>query len=108
MCRVYKTDSIHAIIQNEPDTSWHLYYWGPSLHPNTNIDVTVLLKYGIINMPAAICLEYGAGRVFIIGTHPEIEENSGRDGLNFGDELDDKGSDWDFMKKATRWVLREN
>jgi glutamine amidotransferase-like uncharacterized protein len=107
MCKVYKTDSNHTIIQSEPDTSWHLYYWGPSLNPDSNIDVTVLLKYDVINLPAAICLEYGAGRVFVIGTHPEIEEDSNRDSVSFGDELDDHGSDWDLMKNASRWVLKE-
>ncbi|GAH55168.1 unnamed protein product, partial [marine sediment metagenome] len=31
-----------------------------------------------------------------------------RDGVNFGNELDDKGSDWDLMNKATLWCLKEN
>ncbi len=39
--------------------------------------------------------------------HPEIEENSDRDGVKFGNELDDKGLDWDLMKKATFWCLKK-
>lgn len=30
-----------------------------------------------------LALDYGLGRVFLIGTHPEIEEDSERDGVAF-------------------------
>jgi len=54
-----------------------------------------------------LAFDYGLGRVFLIGTHPEIEEDSERDGVDFADELDDQGSDWDLMRKATLWCLKE-
>ena len=53
-------------------------------------------------------LKSACGRVFLIGTHPEIEEDSDRDGVSTADELDERGSDWDLMKNATLWYLREN
>jgi hypothetical protein len=48
-----------------------------------------------------------SGRAFLIGTHPEIEEDSDRDGVAECDELDDHGSGWDLMRAATRWCLKE-
>jgi glutamine amidotransferase-like uncharacterized protein len=107
MCLVKIMDTPHPITQSEPDSAWILYYWGPALLPDEGADVTILGRYEIINQPALIALNYGLGRVFLIGTHPEIEEDSDRDGVTVADELDDRGSDWDLMRKATRWCLKE-
>lgn len=30
-----------------------------------------------------------------------------RDGVVFDDELDDKGSDWELMRKAVLWTFRK-
>jgi hypothetical protein len=54
-----------------------------------------------------IAFGHGNGRVFLTGAHPEFEEDSDRDGADFCDHLDDRGSDWDLMKKAARWCLGE-
>jgi len=78
------------------------------LIPDKDNDINILGRYNKGNQPMMLAFEYGEGRVFLIGTHPEIEENSDRDGVDFGNELDDKGSDWDLMKKATIWCLKEN
>ena len=43
----------------------------------------------------------------MIGTHPEIEEDSDRDGVDFGNELDERGSDWNVVAQATKWCLRD-
>lgn len=108
MCKVNIMDSIHPVTISEPDSISVLYYWGPMLIPNKDTDITILGRYDKGNQPTMLIFEYGEGRVFLIGTHPEIEENSDRDGVNFGNELDDKGSDWDLMNKATLWCLKEN
>jgi glutamine amidotransferase-like uncharacterized protein len=107
MCLVNMVDTEHAITKSIPDSAWILYYWGPALMPEADADVDTLGKYDIIGEPAIIALEYGSGRVFLIGTHPEIEEDSDRDGVTECDELDDRGSDWGLTNKATSWCLRE-
>lgn len=50
-----------------------------------------------------LAFEYGSGRVFIIGTHPEFEEDSDRDGFAPDSTLNDMGSDWELMENAVRW-----
>jgi len=107
MCLVNIVDATHPITQAEPDSVWILYFWGPALLPEEDAEVTILGRYESIDQPAMLALQYGAGRVFLIGTHPEIEEDSDRDGVSVADELDDRGSDWDLMKKATLWCLQE-
>ena len=117
MCQVNIVDTVHAITHSISTPQWILYYWGPVLKPNTS-ETTVLGKYNAVNQPAILAFDYGLGKVFITGTHPEIEEDSDRDGVVFADtvingtsylgedKLDDKGSDWDLMKKATNWCIR--
>ena len=107
MCKVIIVDSTHPITQTEPDSAWMLYYWGPALIPENVADVTILGRYDITDQPMMLALEYGRGRAFLIGTHPEIEEDSDRDDVTFGDEFDDRGSDWDLMRKATLWCSGE-
>jgi len=107
MCQVIIVEPTHPITQTEPDSAWMLYYWGPALIPENNAYVTILGRYDITNQPVMLALEYGQGRAFLIGTHPEIEEDSDRDDVTFGDELDDRGSDWELMRKATLWCLGE-
>jgi glutamine amidotransferase-like uncharacterized protein/dienelactone hydrolase len=103
MCEVNIVDSVHPITRSEPDSAWMLYCWGPALVPNKDANVTILGNYHKGNQPAMLAFDYALGRVFLIGTHPEIEEDSERDGVAFADELDDQGSDWDLMRKAVLW-----
>lgn len=108
MCKVNIVDPTHAITQSGPDSLWILYYWGPVLIPNNDAKVDILGRYdGEEKEPAIIAFDYGDGRVFLIGTHPEFEEDSERDGTAFADSLDDKGSDWNFMKRAVLWCLKK-
>jgi len=107
MCKVNIVDSVHPITRSEPDSALMLYYWGPILLPTKDANVTILGNYGRGNQPTMLAFEYGVGRVFLIGTHPEIEEDSERDGVAFADELDDQGSDWDLMRKAVLWSLKK-
>ncbi len=82
--------------------------WGPVLIPDKTDSVTILGRYEKGKKePAILAFDYGLGRVFIIGTHPEFEEDSDRDGTDFADKFDDKGSDWGLMKKAVLWCLKE-
>ncbi|UCG92021.1 MAG: hypothetical protein JSV97_13355, partial [candidate division WOR-3 bacterium] len=100
MCKITITDHTHPITASEPDSAWIMYCYGPMLLANAGADVDVLGEYDLVQVPAMIAFEYGDGRVFIIGTHPEFEEDSNRDGVEFGDSFDDRGSDWDLMRNA--------
>lgn len=106
MCKLNIVETTHPITESGPDSSWMLYYWGPILLPNRDANVTILGKYDKVNQPMMLAFDYGLGRVFLIGTHPEIEEDSERDGVIFADELDDRGSDWELMRKAVFWCVR--
>ncbi|KPK62974.1 hypothetical protein AMJ83_08810 [candidate division WOR_3 bacterium SM23_42] len=107
MCKIKITDHQHPVVQTEPDSAWIMYCYGPMLLPDSGADVQILGEYDSVGKPAVIAFAYGAGRVFIIGTHPEVEEDSDRDGIAFGDDFNDKGSDWELMRKATLWCLGE-
>jgi glutamine amidotransferase-like uncharacterized protein len=104
MCKVRISDPAHPITQSSPDPVWMLYIWGPALVPNNHADVAILGQYEVGSQPAMVAFQYGLGRVFLVGTHPEFEEDSDRDGVAFADELDDYGSDWDLMRQAVFWV----
>lgn len=116
MCQVNIVDTVHVITHSISTPQWILYSWGPVLKPKTS-EITVLGKYDAVDQPAILAFNYGKGRVFLTGTHPEIEEDSDRDGVVLADtvingiaylgddKFDDRGSDWDLMKNATFWCL---
>lgn len=108
MCRINITDADHPVTRLEPESAWILYCYGPELLPDDTADVDVLGVYDIGGQPAMIAFQYGSGHVFIVGTHPEIEEDSDRDGITFGDGFDDQGSDWELMRKAAHWCLGDS
>jgi len=117
--KVNIVDSTHPITRTEPDSIWILYYWGPIFIPNKDAEVNILARYDRGDYSAMVAFNYGKGRVFITGPHPEFEEDSDRDSVIFKDtvindvtyrsedELDDRGSDWGFMRNVTIWCLQE-
>lgn len=107
MCKVNIVNHMHPITRSEGNSQIMLYYWGPALTPNADANVTILGDYNEGNQTAILAFEYFQGRVFLIGTHPEIEEDSYRDEVTFGDEFNDEGSDWDIMQEAVLWLLGE-
>jgi len=96
----------HPITAHEPEYEWILYYGGAEYFAYEGADVTVLGRYTVNGQnPAIVAYEYGLGRVFLIGPHPEIEEDDPRDGIGWGKWLDDRGSDWPLMYEAFKWLL---
>lgn len=77
------------------------------MRPKEDVNVTILGEYDRVNQPSMLAFDYGLGRVFLIGTHPEIEEDSERDGVTFADEFDDQGSDWELIRRAVLWLEKE-
>lgn len=104
MCNVNIVNATHPITRDHLDNEWMLYYWGPFFLPDKDVDVIILGNYDKIDQPAMIAFDYGYGKVFLIGTHPEIDENTERDGTNWGEKLDDRGSDWDLLRRAVQWL----
>lgn len=109
MTKINVVNHTHPITASEPEYEWILYYGGPELHAYEGEKVDVLAAYDCNDQPAIVAFNYGCGRVFLSGPHPEIEEDSDRDGVSWGDWLDDQGSDWPLLYQAVKWlVLRED
>lgn len=95
----------HMITNGQPDTMTFWYGGGPYFDLNGTDEVTVLGTYDVIDKPAMICFDYGQGKVFLSGPHPEFEEDDSRDGLDIWDaELNDVESDWPLLKEVIRWL----
>jgi glutamine amidotransferase-like uncharacterized protein len=107
MCQLLTAGSLHSITASEPDSMWILYIYGPMLQPDSGADVVVLGEYEIVHEPAMVAFEYGRGRVFVIGAHPEFEEDGDRDSVVSFKQFDDDGSDWNMMRNAVMWCLHE-
>jgi glutamine amidotransferase-like uncharacterized protein len=95
----------HPITDGEPDSLAILYYNGPFFEPNPGAGVDIVGAYQITGQPALVAFEYGRGRVFLTGPHPEWEEDDPRDAVSYFDRFEDRESDWDLMLAATRWCL---
>ena len=97
----------------EPQTEDILYYGEPYFMPYQNQEMQVFASWIVPSNPTAnnqsgiMGFNYGQGRVLLVGPHPEIEEDSDRDGNNFGEELNDNGSDWPLLWTATDWLLKK-
>ncbi len=84
-----------------------LYYGGPFFSPTKDFAFDTVATYAINGKPAIIRFNYGAGRVVLIGTHPEIEEDSDRDSTGMAQELNDYGSDWNFLWSVFDYLLNQ-
>jgi glutamine amidotransferase-like uncharacterized protein len=100
ICDVNIVDLTHPITESEPTTLSMLYYWGPALRLNADAQVSVLARYEKNNAPAILAFDYGLGRVFLVGTHPEIGKDSSLTGVSFPDS---QHSGWDLTRKASLW-----
>ncbi len=106
MCQV-NLHKPHPITNMHPDSVWIMYYTGPFFAPRSAEDIEIIGTYEKTGRPALVAFEYGKGRVFLTGPHPEWEEDSDRDSVSYFDDYEDLGSDWPLMQSATRWCLRE-
>ena len=99
----------NPINKYESSIEYMLYYGGPYFQPYDyqNIDVIATWRE-YYDKPAIISFRYGDGRVVLIGSHPEIEEDSVGDDSDFADEYNDNGSDWYLLWDILDWVIYEN
>lgn len=101
-----KSEGSHPIIDAMTDRIRIVYYpSSPYLQPYRDTNVTIVSTYEISGNPAMVAFEYGKGRVFLCGPHPEIEVDDDRDGSKRFDDLDDEGSEWPFLLESVRWLV---
>jgi len=82
-----------------------MYAGGSDFTPYAETEVEIIATYDeYLGQPAMINFPYGDGRVVLMGPHPEFEEDSFRDGVAFGDNLQDLGSDWGLLWSAVDWI----
>lgn len=105
MTRINIVNHTHPITDSLPDYMQIMYWGGPHLLPYEDADVTILGTYDVTGTPAIVAFEYGDGRVFLCGPHPEFEEDSDRDGVPPLDpEWSDEGSDWPLLLETMKWL----
>ncbi len=92
-----------------------LYYGEPYFVPHSGQEMQTFASWivpsnsHVNGKPGIIGFNYGQGRILLVGPHPEIEEDSSRDGPhNFAEELSDgpDGSDWPFLWTAVDWIMK--
>jgi glutamine amidotransferase-like uncharacterized protein len=96
----------NPIARGQRSSMTTMYFGGPSFRVNAGASMDTIATWDQANnLPAIITTRYGAGRVLLIGPHPEIEENDARDGSLFGSELRDPESEWGLLWSAMDWLL---
>jgi PKD repeat protein/putative intracellular protease/amidase len=93
---------------NEYQPAFHvtMYSGGSAFYPNPSSWADTVGTYDEHDGDCAMINSYhGNGRVVLIGPHPELEEDSTRDGTPYGDQYDDQGSEWGLLWSAFDWVL---
>jgi hypothetical protein len=61
--------------------------------------------WGDTERRSQIAYRYGAGCVFLSGCHPELEEDSDRDGTDYFDHHEDPETDWPLMLPVAKWLV---
>jgi len=92
-------------LTGEPANHSVMYYGGPWFDTTDQEEVHTLATYTANNESAMIAFEYGEGRVFLSGPHPEWEEDSNRDNVSWDNEFDDEGSEWNMMLSVALWLV---
>ena len=84
-----------------------LYRWGPEFHIRNHFGVEIVYSYELTGTAALITGTFGSGVVVLCGCNIEFEENSMRDGTDFGSELQDPESEWDLLERIVEYGLGE-
>lgn len=84
-----------------------IYLGGPYFTADAGASVSVLATYSYNGQPGIVSFQYGSGRVVLSGPHPEIEEDSNRDGVTISGEetMNDNGSDWELSGHILNWLM---
>ena len=104
MTKINIIDHTHPISDSLPDHMQIFYAQSPYLQPYEDANITILGTYDVTGKPAIVAFQYGSGRVFLSGPHPEFEMDSDRDGFPPDPEFSDEGSDWPLVLEAMKWL----
>ncbi len=102
------TDSLWLDLTNFSSSLTTIYINGGCFN---NADVSyknnihVIAEYSQSNRLGMVGVKYGSGSAFLCCPHPEIEENSNRDGVSMFDYFDDPDSEWGLILKVSLWLL---
>lgn len=93
-----------------PSSEEILYYGGPYFLIDPGRNVEVLATYDYNGENALVAFRYGAGTIVLSGPHPEIEEDSTRDGICYAmmprkAGMEDSGSDWRLAEHLIRSLI---
>jgi glutamine amidotransferase-like uncharacterized protein len=98
----------HPITSSLPDRIKIVCYPnGPSFRLYEHNNVTIIATFEMTGNPAMVALEYGKGRVFLSGPHPEIDVESDRDGSSKFNNLSDEESDWPLLLAVMKWLAAQ-
>lgn len=101
-------NSILSSYKTIPYTEDIIYLGGPyfSTDKGSESKVTVLATFTDNGQSGIVAFQYGSGKVVLLGPHPEIKEDSDRNGvtLNGEDEMNDNGSDWELVGHLLSWL----
>ena len=75
-CQVRIADNQHPVASGLPDTISYLYDHGPMFAEIQDQSCTVIGKSAKGDRNFIVCTEYGRGKVFLTGGHPEIDETN--------------------------------
>jgi len=83
-----------------------VFYWGGPSFESLPRSASVPLRYLPSGRPAAVCLPFGKGRVFLFGPHPEFDLTSNADGLAWPESagLRDPEPDADLLSAALSFL----
>jgi glutamine amidotransferase-like uncharacterized protein len=108
MTCLHMTDDAHSIIDPIQKRIKIVYYpSSPYFHLYKDANVKIVAVYEITGNPAMVAFEYGKGRIFLSGPHPEIEADSERDGSSRFNDLDDEGSEWPLLLAVMKWLTKQ-
>ena len=91
-----------------PDTLTMMQWEGIQFIPDEdhNSELINVSYWGDTDRRAQIAYKYGNGCVFLSGCHPELEEDSDRDGSDYFDHHEDPETDWPLMLPVSKWLVQ--
>ncbi len=98
-------DCTEPDLSEEPPSYTLLYEASGYFELDNMTGISTIASYVDLDLPCMISFEYGDGKIFLSGPHPEYEEGSMRDNEEAWDTLVDPDSEWDFMLKICNWLL---
>ncbi len=88
-----------------PSTLTMMQWEGIYFIPDDNPPMINVSYWTGSDRASQIAYQYGNGCVFLSGCHPELEEDSDRDGSDYFDHHEDPETDWPLMLQVSKWLV---